>query len=114
MPRGGLSADPEKAQRQRDTLAAGRAIAAERRAQGLPTKRTEDQRANGTGRVAQGKPRGAAAPPPASAKPRSSSKPKPTGRTTNASRTAKPANEGEGRREPGRILRGYARILGYA
>lgn len=113
MPRGGLSADPKKAERQRQILAEGRRIAAERREQGLPTKRTEEQRASGTGRVAQGKPRGASSPTPSSAKPRSSTKPKPTGRT-NASRTAKPATEGEGRREPGRILRGYARILGYA
>jgi hypothetical protein len=41
MPRGGLSSDPAIAERQRAALAAGRAIAAERRKAGLPPKRRQ-------------------------------------------------------------------------
>jgi hypothetical protein len=40
----GLSKDPEKRAKQLETLAAGRRIRAERRAAGLPTKRSEDRR----------------------------------------------------------------------
>ncbi len=41
MARGGLSSDPEIRRRQQEGLERGRAIAAERRRLGLPTKRSE-------------------------------------------------------------------------
>jgi hypothetical protein len=54
MPRGGLSSDPEKRERQLAALEHGRLVATDRRAKGLPTKRRESReppgghRQNGT------------------------------------------------------------------
>lgn len=105
--RGGLSRDPEKAERQRQVLAEGRRIARERREQGLPTKRTEEARKSGTGRVAPGRYR-QPAPPPKPASSGSKPKPKPAAARKPASSPETPP------KEPGRLVKAYARILGYA
>jgi hypothetical protein len=47
MPRGGLSSDPAKRERQLAVLEHGRLVAADRRAKGLPTKRRESREAPG-------------------------------------------------------------------
>lgn len=110
MPRGGLSADPAKRAAQLARLAEGRAEAARRRAEGLPTKRTEQARTSGTGKVAAGRYR--ETPPPAAKPARSSSSAKPKQKTTT---TRRPSSDGtREEKQPGKLVRAYARILGYA
>jgi hypothetical protein len=113
--RGGWSSDPEKRRKQEATLAAGRAIARERRAAGLPTKRREGQSTAGDGRQT-GDAGGGRVKPGTYGKTGGRSGGGTTPATRQSGRSSGKRSRGKAKETTpklGRVSRVYARVLGF-